>query len=113
MRSAPAPNGTALQTLGRKFAYFNGHTPEQSYGLYPTDGTSDGVSYGELGVAAFRHDEPLAHLAVGPQQCGRAGFGRGVDRQHAELRHPSFARRKACTSSSARVRRIGGRLLMN
>jgi hypothetical protein len=52
-RSKAAPNGTALQTLGRKLAYFNGHTPEQSIGLYPTDGTSDGVSYGELGVAAF------------------------------------------------------------
>jgi carboxypeptidase T len=51
--NAPAPNGTALQTLGRKFAYFNGYTPTQSIGLYPTDGTSDGPSYGELGVAAF------------------------------------------------------------
>lgn len=51
--NSKAPNGTALQTLGRKFAYFNGHFPEQSIGLYPTDGTSDSVSYGELGVAAF------------------------------------------------------------
>ncbi len=51
--STPAPNGTALQTLGRRLAYFNGYTPEQSIGLYPTDGTSDGPSYGELGVAAF------------------------------------------------------------
>jgi carboxypeptidase T len=49
----PAPNGTALQTLGRKFAWFNGYTPTQSIGLYPTDGTSDSASYGELGVAAF------------------------------------------------------------
>ena len=51
--STPAPNGAALQTLGRKFAFFNGYTPQQSIGLYPTDGTSDGVSYGELGVAAY------------------------------------------------------------
>jgi PKD repeat protein len=51
--SGAAPNGTALQTLGRKFAFFNGYTPQQSVGLYPTDGTSDGPSYGELGVAAF------------------------------------------------------------
>lgn len=51
--SQAAPNGTALQTLGRKFAFFNGYTPQQSVGLYPTDGTSDGVSYGELGVAAY------------------------------------------------------------
>lgn len=52
-RSTPAPNGTALQTLGRKFAFFNNYTPQQSVGLYPTDGTSDAVSYGELGVAAY------------------------------------------------------------
>lgn len=51
--SQPAPNGTALQTLGRKFAYFNNYMPQQSVGLYPTDGTSDGISYGELGVAAY------------------------------------------------------------
>jgi hypothetical protein len=49
----PAPNGTALQTLGRRFAWFNGYTPTQSIGLYPTDGTTDGPSYGELGVPAY------------------------------------------------------------
>ena len=49
----PAPNGVALQTLGRKMAFFNGHAPQQSIGLYPTDGTSDDVSYGELGVAHY------------------------------------------------------------
>ncbi|MEK8032167.1 M14 family metallopeptidase [Ideonella sp. DXS29W] len=48
-----APNGTAMQTLGRKLAYFNGYTPEQSIGLYPTDGTSDDIPYGELGVPAM------------------------------------------------------------
>ena len=52
-RATPAPNGPALQTLGRRLAFFNGYTPQQSIGLYPTDGTSDAVSYGELGVAAF------------------------------------------------------------
>lgn len=51
--SAAAPNGAALQTLGRRFAFFNGYTPMQSVGLYPTDGTSEGPSYGELGVAAY------------------------------------------------------------
>lgn len=49
----PAPNAAALQTLGRKFAWFNGYNPQQSIGLYPTNGTSDGISYGELGVAAY------------------------------------------------------------
>ena len=47
------PNGTALQTLGRKFAYFNNYTPQQSIGLYPTDGTTDDFAYGTLGVPAF------------------------------------------------------------
>jgi carboxypeptidase T len=49
----PAPNHTALQTLGRKLAYFNGYTPEQAIGLHPTSGTSNDFAYGELGVAAY------------------------------------------------------------
>ena len=51
--SSPPPNATQLQTLGRKFAYWNDHSPEQAFGLYPTDGTSDEHAYGELGVAAY------------------------------------------------------------
>ncbi|MCP4513675.1 MAG: carboxypeptidase, partial [Delftia sp.] len=51
--SDPAPNSTQLQTLGRKFAYWNDHSPEQAIGLYPTDGTTDGFSYGELGLASY------------------------------------------------------------
>lgn len=51
--SAVAPNGPALQTLGRKFAYFNNYTPEQAIGLYPTDGTTDDFAYGDLGVAGY------------------------------------------------------------
>ncbi len=51
--SQVAPNGPAMQTLGRKFAYFNGYSPEQSVGLYPTSGTTDDTAYGELGVPAF------------------------------------------------------------
>lgn len=51
--NAQAPNGAALQTLGRRFAWYNGYTPMQSIGLYPTDGTTEGPSYGELGVAAY------------------------------------------------------------
>ena len=51
--ATPSGNATALQTMGRRLAYFNGYTPQQSIGLYPTDGTSDGPSYGELGVASF------------------------------------------------------------
>jgi carboxypeptidase T len=48
-----APNGPALQTLGRKFAYFNNYTPEQAIGLYATDGTTDDFGYGDLGVASY------------------------------------------------------------
>jgi carboxypeptidase T len=48
-----APNAVALTTLGRKFAFFNGYTPEQAVGLYPTSGTTDDFAYGELGVAAY------------------------------------------------------------
>lgn len=47
------PNGPALRTLGRKFAWFNGYEPQQSIDLYPTDGTTDDFGYGELGVASY------------------------------------------------------------
>ena len=48
-----APNSTALQTLGRRMAYFNNYKPEQSVGLYPTDGTTDDTMYGLLGVPSY------------------------------------------------------------
>lgn len=51
--SSQAPNSSALQTLGRKLAYFNGYTPEQSIYLYPTDGTTDDFAYGRLGLPAY------------------------------------------------------------
>ena len=54
--SAAAPNGPQLQTLGRKLAFFNGHTPQQSIGLYPTDGTTTSFAYGDLGLAAFTYE---------------------------------------------------------
>ena len=51
-----APNGGALQTLGRKLAFFNGHTPQQAIGLYPTSGTADDYGYGVLGRASFTYE---------------------------------------------------------
>ena len=51
--SQPAPNGAQLQTLGRKYAYFNNYFPEQAIDLYITDGTTIDYGYGELGVASF------------------------------------------------------------
>ncbi len=48
-----APNATALQTLGRKLAFFNNYTPQQSIGLYATSGTTIDYMYGTLGVAGY------------------------------------------------------------
>jgi len=48
-----SPNHAAFEELGNKLAWFNDYTPMQGIGLYATDGTSDAVSYGELGVAAL------------------------------------------------------------
>ena len=58
-------NDKQFATLGRKFSYFNGHTPQRSLDLYETDGTSDGPSYGELGVAAFTFELGTAFF----EQC--------------------------------------------
>jgi carboxypeptidase T len=49
--SSAAPNGSALQTLGRKLAIFNGYLPQQSS---PQDGTALDHAYGELGTASVR-----------------------------------------------------------
>lgn len=48
-----SPNNAQLETLGRRFAWFNNYTPEPITGLYPTDGTTADTVYGELGVASF------------------------------------------------------------
>ncbi|MEN6555406.1 MAG: M14 family zinc carboxypeptidase [Anaerolineaceae bacterium] len=49
----PAPNATDLQTLGRKFAFFNNYTPSPSWQLYITDGSTEDNIYGRLGVAGY------------------------------------------------------------
>ena len=48
-----APNQAQLQTLGRKFAYFNNYMPEQSSALYRTTGDTTDWAYGELGIPAY------------------------------------------------------------
>lgn len=48
-----APNSTALATLGRRLAFFNSYRPEQSVGLYATDGATDDTMYGLLGVPSY------------------------------------------------------------
>jgi len=52
-KAEPSENDNGFIHLGNKLAWFNQYTPKQAIGLYPTDGTSDDVSYGELGVAAL------------------------------------------------------------
>ena len=55
-RSAPAPNHAQLETLGRKFGYFNGYEVCQSGEpgcIYTTTGSTDDWAYGELGLAAY------------------------------------------------------------
>ena len=52
--TSPAPNATQLQTLGRKFGFFNGHQVCNGPAcLYATSGTTDDMTYGELGVASY------------------------------------------------------------
>ena len=51
-----APNSTALQTFGRKLAFFNGYLPMRLYGLYPTSGTTGDYAYGRLGRAAYTYE---------------------------------------------------------
>jgi hypothetical protein len=48
-----APNMIPLQTFGRRMAWFNGYSPEQSDSLYPTDGATDDNFYGTLGAPAY------------------------------------------------------------
>ncbi len=51
--AAPTGNQAALQTLGRKLAYFNHYTPQPANQLYLLDGSSIDFAYGELGVGAY------------------------------------------------------------
>ena len=61
-----APNGAPMQTLGRRLAWFNGYTPQQSPGLYLTDGTTIDFAYGELGVASMVYELGVAFF----ESCG-------------------------------------------
>ncbi|WP_440223272.1 M14 family zinc carboxypeptidase [Dokdonella sp. MW10] len=48
-----SPNGEALQTLGRRIAWFNGYTPQRASQLYATDGGTIDLVYGQLGAPAY------------------------------------------------------------
>jgi hypothetical protein len=62
-----APNSADLAVIGQKFASYNGFTPMQSTGLYPTSGTTDDWAYGELGIPAMTFE-------VGPGSGTCGGF---------------------------------------
>ncbi len=61
-----APNQQGLRTLARKFAFFNGYSPEQATELYITDGTTDDFAYGELGLASYTFELGTSFF----QNCG-------------------------------------------
>ncbi len=47
------PNDADLELIARKFASFNGHTPQQAIDLYPSSGSTRDYAYGALGIAGF------------------------------------------------------------
>ncbi|MFK8017953.1 MAG: M14 family zinc carboxypeptidase [Gammaproteobacteria bacterium] len=53
---AAAPNASALQTMGRRLAYFNDYRPLAAFNLFFPDGNSVDFGYGELGVASFAYE---------------------------------------------------------
>lgn len=55
---APPPNAAALQTLGRRLAWFNDYSPRQWTGLYIADGTATDATYGLLGAPTFHFELP-------------------------------------------------------
>lgn len=48
-----APNYLELQTLARKFSYYNQYKAQRSAELYPCSGTNDDWMYDKLGVASY------------------------------------------------------------
>lgn len=51
--SVQSGNEMAFRHLGRRLAWFNNYTPQQSVALYPTYGTTVDFAYGERGVPAL------------------------------------------------------------
>jgi len=48
-----SPNATALRTLGRRLAWYNGYKPEKWSRMYLADGTDTDAMYGLLGVPSY------------------------------------------------------------
>ena len=51
--ATPPRDAVALQTFGRRMAYFNGYKPEQWYDMYAADGTTGDSLYALLGVPSY------------------------------------------------------------
>lgn len=51
--SGGTANNAAMTALGRRLAWFNGYTPQQSIQLYATDGTTIDTIYAELGAPSY------------------------------------------------------------
>jgi hypothetical protein len=61
------PDAAALQRLGERLAAASGYLAGQSVTLYPTSGTTDDWSYGELGIASYT-------IEIGPSHGTCGGF---------------------------------------
>jgi PKD repeat protein len=61
----PAPDDAGLRTIGRKFAYYNGHTPAKASALYPVSGATDDWTYGRFGVPSYTFE-----VGTGGGPCG-------------------------------------------
>lgn len=61
-----SPNYAQLQTIGRKFASYNGYNPSGYVG-YDTDGATDDWTYGKFGIPSFT-------FKVGPDTSACSGF---------------------------------------
>lgn len=72
----PPPN-LQLRTIARKAASYNGYNPIQTIELYPTSGTAQDWTYGELGVAGFGMENGLGSGSCGgfmpPYSCMDGG----------------------------------------
>jgi carboxypeptidase T len=63
----PAPNASELSLIGRKYAAYNGYTPQQATELYATSGSTGDWAYGELGICSMTFE-------VGPASGPCGGF---------------------------------------
>jgi hypothetical protein len=61
--SQPSPNDAQMETIARKFAYYNGYYPSGI--LYTVDGNTDEWTYGKFGIASFTYE-----VGSGYGSCG-------------------------------------------